>query len=67
VGVALRDFSRTDIESAADRLLALLEEPDLRSRCVATARDLFSLDVGVEAYRNIYEDLSVSVAREFAQ
>jgi glycosyltransferase involved in cell wall biosynthesis len=58
VGVTLRDFSPADIESAADRLLALLDEPDLRSSCTATAKALFSLDVGVEAYRKIYDELS---------
>lgn len=58
VGVALRDFSQSDHERAVDRLLALRKEPDLQSRCVATARELFSLDVGVECYRKIYGELS---------
>ena len=57
VGVALRDFSPEDHRGAVDRLLALLDEPDLRSRCVDTAREFFSLEVGVEAYRNIYSRL----------
>ncbi len=54
VGVALRDFSPKDHRGAVDRLLALLDEPDLKNRCVAAAHELFSLDVGVEAYRDIY-------------
>ncbi|HEY8127375.1 MAG TPA: glycosyltransferase [Hyphomicrobium sp.] len=58
VGVALRDFSPADIESAADRLLALLEEPALRHRCSAVAHELFSLDIGVARYRSIYGELS---------
>lgn len=54
VGVALRDFSHADHKNAVDRLLALCDEPELRSRCIATARKLFSLEAGVEAYRKIY-------------
>ncbi len=57
VGVALRDFSQADHKNAVDRLLALCDEPELRSRCVATARELFSLEAGVEAYRQIYLEL----------
>jgi glycosyltransferase involved in cell wall biosynthesis len=57
VGVALRDFSQADHNSAVDRLLALLDEPDLKRRCIATARELFSLEAGVDAYRQIYIDL----------
>ena len=58
VGVVLRDFSAAAHAAAADRLLALLDEPGTRQRCVATARRLFSLDVGVEAYRQIYDSLA---------
>lgn len=67
VGIALRDFSAVDLEAGAERLLALLDDPDARSRCVATARELFSLDTGVEAYRKIYEGLCAPVAREVVQ
>lgn len=58
VGVALRGFSQDDHQGAADRLLALLDESDLKNRCIATAHELFSLDVGVEAYREIYNSLA---------
>ena len=44
VGVALRDFSHADKQDAVDRLLVLLDDPDLSSRCVATAQEIFSLD-----------------------
>ena len=57
VGVALRDFSPADHKNAVDRLLALCDEPELRSRCIATAHELFSLEAGVEAYRQIYCEL----------
>lgn len=58
VGVALRDFSAEDTQAAVDGLLALLAEPDIRARCVAAARELFSLDVGVAAYGEIYRALA---------
>ena len=58
VGVVLRDSSAAAHAAAADRLLALLDEPGTRQRCVATARRLFSLDLGVEAYRQIYDSLA---------
>ncbi len=58
VGVALRNFSSSDFASAVDRLLALLDEPDLRDRCATVARDLFSLEGGTAEYRKIYETLS---------
>ena len=58
VGVALRDFSSSDHARAVDQLLNLLEEPDIAQRCVETARELFSLDVGVKAYEEIYSTLN---------
>ena len=58
VGVVLTDFSQFGIEAGADRLLALSSDPDTPRRCVETARRLFSLDVGVESYNNIYESLA---------
>jgi glycosyltransferase involved in cell wall biosynthesis len=57
VGVALRDFSQADHKNAVDRLLALCDEPELRSRCIATAHELFSLEAGVDAYHQIYLEL----------
>lgn len=58
VGVALTDFSTEDHASAARRLLQLQADPALRERCVATANRLFSLDVGVAGYRQIYATLA---------
>ena len=62
VGVALRDFSNVDLEGAADRLLALLDEPDLRSRCVAVAREQFSLEVGLNKYADVYRKICNNLA-----
>lgn len=57
VGVALSDFSPPDLNIAATRLLTLLEDQQLRSRCIATARKLFSLEGGVASYCGIYRKL----------
>jgi glycosyltransferase involved in cell wall biosynthesis len=58
VGVALTDFNAADLQAAADRLLALIDDPGIGGRCVDTARRLFSLEAGVEAYRAIYKSLA---------
>lgn len=58
VGIVLESLSDAEIEHAADRALALAEDPGLASRCVATARDLFSLERGVAAYSDIYRSLA---------
>jgi glycosyltransferase involved in cell wall biosynthesis len=65
VGVALTGFSEGERRAAVDRLLTLLDDPELRNRCVETARRLFSVDDGVEAYRRIYESLTMEVAEDF--
>jgi glycosyltransferase involved in cell wall biosynthesis len=58
VGVALREFTSAEHNRAADRLFALLGDPHVRQRCVQTARESFSLETGVDAYRNIYLSLA---------
>jgi len=58
VGVAMTGFTATDHAVSADRLLRLLDEPDLEGRCVATAKKLFSLDEGAGTYRRIYYSLT---------
>jgi glycosyltransferase involved in cell wall biosynthesis len=57
VGVVLEGLSDQDIETGVDRALALAQDPGVRSRCVAAATDLFSLERGVAAYRDIYQSL----------
>lgn len=56
VGVALTGFSTAEIESGADRLLALAADRELSARCRATAERLFSLERGVDRYDGIYRD-----------
>jgi glycosyltransferase involved in cell wall biosynthesis len=60
VGVALRGSSDDELRRGVERLIALTREPDVQDRCHRTALKLFSLDVGVAAYRAIYERLEAS-------
>jgi glycosyltransferase involved in cell wall biosynthesis len=57
VGAVAADFSDPALEAAVDRLLAVASEPGIRERCAAAARRRFSLEDGVEAYRDIYASL----------
>jgi glycosyltransferase involved in cell wall biosynthesis len=59
VGVALRGFTPVEYDCAVDRMFSLLREPNIGKRCVETAREHFSLEMGVDAYRNIYLSLEV--------
>jgi glycosyltransferase involved in cell wall biosynthesis len=58
IGICLKDLTDRDLSGSADRLLSLLEEPDLQQRCRRAAEELFSLDSGVAAYAAIYDELS---------
>lgn len=66
VGVVLTDFTPGDHARAVAELLALVDAPDISERCVQTARDLFSLDIGVERYAAIYASLCAQRAAERA-
>jgi glycosyltransferase involved in cell wall biosynthesis len=57
VGVALPGFSRAQMEEGAERLLALTSNPGLSERCAAVARQLFSLEAGVDAYDAVWQRL----------
>lgn len=58
VGVALAAFSDQDRRVTVARLLDLVHDPETPQRCVETARALFSLERGVDLYRQAYERLS---------
>lgn len=58
VGIAVYEFDDAALDAAGARLLAMLAEPGLRDRCVASARRHFSLEDGVRAYAAVYEQLS---------
>jgi glycosyltransferase involved in cell wall biosynthesis len=54
VGVVLTDFSLRSKEAAVKQLLALCADKSIRQRCVSTAKKYFSLDMGVNAYNQLY-------------
>lgn len=55
VGILVRDFSKEALARAAEEALALAAEPGIDERCRAAARRHFDLvEVGGEAYRNVY-------------
>ena len=60
VGVAVEAFDSASLEAGLLRLLALLDEPDIHERCVATAQEQFSLEQGVVRYRSIYDLLELA-------
>ena len=57
VGIALTDFSESSLIREADRLLTVVDDPMTRSRCVDTARRIFSVDDGVATYLGVYAQL----------
>ncbi|GLK69710.1 glycosyltransferase [Hansschlegelia plantiphila] len=58
VGVVMDGFDRESMQGAAVAAVALTREPDIRERCARAAKDLFSLETGVERYDAIYRQLS---------
>lgn len=58
VGVAMHAFDGEAMRNAARRIVAIAREPDIGARCRNAALDLFSLALGVESYRAIYQKLA---------
>jgi glycosyltransferase involved in cell wall biosynthesis len=55
VGVIVREFDEAGYAQAADGVLALVAEPEIRSRCIEVAHRFFDLDeVGGKRYRAVY-------------
>ena len=54
VGVLATGVSSDQMDECVAELLALLNDPDLASRCRRTAETLFSLESGTAAYRQLY-------------
>lgn len=54
VGAVLTDFSLQSKETAVKELLALCADKSIRQRCVDTAKKYFSLDMGANAYNQLY-------------
>ena len=57
VGVIVDGESEEDIHKAFDKLYNLLQDTDLSIRCRATAKAIFSLESGTEAYGGIYNEI----------
>lgn len=57
VGVLARGSHTPDMDACVAELLALLKDPDLASRCRRTAEQLFSLESGTAAYRQLYAQI----------
>ncbi len=57
VGVAVGDFSPESLRTGLAKLLDLLLEPGVESRCVTAAHKHFSLDEGVRRYAQVYRSL----------
>lgn len=57
VGVIVEGDSKEFIEKAIIDLRILLKDPDLNSRCRLTAKNLFSLDIGIQTYRETYNSI----------
>ncbi|RBI83313.1 glycosyltransferase [Rhodosalinus halophilus] len=57
VGVIARDGSDAAMDAAAAELEQLRKEPDLARRCRQAAEEVFSLDRGTEAYRQLYAEI----------
>jgi glycosyltransferase involved in cell wall biosynthesis len=58
VGVLAKGPAPQDMAAAWAELLALLEDPDLASRCRKAAEDVFSLKSGVRLYRELYDAIT---------
>lgn len=57
VGVLARGDGAAEMEACVAELLALLQDPQLASRCRCTAEALFSLESGTAAYRQLYAEI----------
>ncbi|WP_108483542.1 glycosyltransferase [Oceaniglobus ichthyenteri] len=57
VGVIVEGASVQQMGTAFDALQNLMKDPDLPSRCRATAEAVFSLETGTQAYREIYASI----------
>jgi glycosyltransferase involved in cell wall biosynthesis len=58
VGVAIKGFDDELMHAALHELIKLVDDPKTSTRCVASAREHFSLDKGVCFYDKIYQALS---------
>lgn len=58
VGVAVAAFEDADMRAGLQQLLALCGDPETPARCVDAAQRHFSLEEGVERYREVYDSMA---------
>jgi hypothetical protein len=61
VGVFVDGFSEAAYSVAVRRLARLLEDPGLSERCRRLAETRYSVELGVDAYRLLYDELTAGV------
>ena len=61
VGVLVDGFSEAAYLAAARRLGRLLKDPGLSGRCRRLAETRYSVELGVDAYRQLYDELTAGV------
>ena len=57
IGVVVEGKSKEQMKKAIESLLILIKDPNLNTRFLTTAENLFSLEVGTEDYRKIYKTI----------
>ncbi len=57
VGVVIDEFSSPELEKAVVKLIKLIEESQIQTRCITVASKYFSLNEGVNKYNEIYNSL----------
>jgi glycosyltransferase involved in cell wall biosynthesis len=60
VGVLVEEFSHDAFRTAAQRLAALLQDPDLPARCRRVAAARFDVRIGVRSYHELYRELALA-------
>ena len=57
VGVAIKDFEEISLKKGLEELIAISKSEGIRYHCWSVSLDLFSLDVGVRSYEQVYASL----------
>lgn len=57
VGVLVTEGTSDEMKSAFAELMELLKDPELAGRCRRAAEEVFSLEAGTQAYRELYREI----------
>ncbi len=58
IGVVVNNFDKESFEKAADKLLVLLSDKNLKQRCEIASQKYLSKNVCVEKYTEVYQELT---------